>query len=401
MHTVHMTPTLKTTNKLLFSHAWLASIGLFQSRLHSTVVLFIFIFCFSLNSVTAQFRTYSNEFLNIGAGARGLAMGNAQIVSADDATAGYWNPAGLTSVKDLPSLSLMHADYFSGIAKYDYAALAIPVKDQAKTIGVSVLRFAIDDIPNTLFLVEPDGSLNYNNIQSFSSADYAFLFSYAQQYHKIANLDVDFGGNAKIIYRKVGSFANAWGFGLDAAVTVKGNKWKASAVAKDVTTTFNAWSFHFTDREKQVLYLTNNKIPVQSTELTSPQLILGGSYLFGIQPNIHLLTEVNLGCSFDGKRNTLVSTKAISIDPRIGFEVNYKNQFYFRGGLHNFQRALADADTLDQKKVWIFQPGLGAGFNIKNVNIDYAFIDLANQQSPLYTHVFSLKLLINRKKNNP
>jgi hypothetical protein len=349
----------------------------------------------------AQFRTYSNEFLNIGAGARGLAMGNAQVVSADDATAGYWNPAGLTAVKDLPSLSLMHAEYFSGIAKYDYAALAIPVKDQSKTIGVSLLRFAVDDIPNTLFLVEPDGSLNYNNIQSFSSADYAFLFSYAQQYRKIGNLEIDFGGNAKIIYRKVGSFANAWGFGLDAAVTVKGNKWKASAVARDVTTTFNAWSFNFTDREKQVLYLTNNDIPVQSTEMTAPQLVLGGAYSFGIRPGVNLLAEANLGCSFDGKRNTLISTKTVSIDPRLGFELNYKDQFYFRGGLHNFQRALADADTLDQKKVWIFQPGLGAGFKIKNVNIDYAFIDLANQQSPLYTHVFSLKLLINRKKNTP
>ncbi len=49
---------------------------------------------------SAQFRKYSNEFLNIGAGARGLAMGNAQVASANDATAGYWNPAGLVGVKD-------------------------------------------------------------------------------------------------------------------------------------------------------------------------------------------------------------------------------------------------------------------------------------------------------------
>ena len=49
----------------------------------------------------SQFRKYSNEFLNIGAGARGLAMGGAQVASANDATAGYWNPAGLTGVKDL------------------------------------------------------------------------------------------------------------------------------------------------------------------------------------------------------------------------------------------------------------------------------------------------------------
>ncbi len=39
-------------------------------------------------SSNAQFRKYSNEFLNIGAGARGLAMGSAQVASAQDGTAG-------------------------------------------------------------------------------------------------------------------------------------------------------------------------------------------------------------------------------------------------------------------------------------------------------------------------
>ncbi|MDX5435732.1 MAG: hypothetical protein LPK03_00955, partial [Pontibacter sp.] len=38
---------------------------------------------------------YSNEFLNIGVGGRALGMGNVQSALATDATAGYWNPAGL------------------------------------------------------------------------------------------------------------------------------------------------------------------------------------------------------------------------------------------------------------------------------------------------------------------
>ena len=41
---------------------------------------------------------YSNEFLNLGAGARSLGMGKTQVSLADDATAGYWNPAALTKV---------------------------------------------------------------------------------------------------------------------------------------------------------------------------------------------------------------------------------------------------------------------------------------------------------------
>lgn len=48
---------------------------------------------------SAQFRKYSNEFLNIGAGARGLAMGSAQVASVNDGSSGYWNPAGLVNVK--------------------------------------------------------------------------------------------------------------------------------------------------------------------------------------------------------------------------------------------------------------------------------------------------------------
>src|SRR5690349_11269839 len=95
---------------------------------------------------SAQFRKYSNEFLNIGAGARGLAMGSAQVASVKDGTAGYWNPAGLTGVKDHGNANLMHAEYFAGIGKYDYVGLAIPVANNKRTIGITGLRFAVDQI---------------------------------------------------------------------------------------------------------------------------------------------------------------------------------------------------------------------------------------------------------------
>src|SRR6476660_3565921 len=165
-----------------------------------------------------QFRKYSNEFLNIGAGARGLAMGSAQVASVNDGTAGYWNPAGLVYIKDKPQVNVMHAEYFAGIGKYDYASIAIPTTGNKRVIGVTTLRFAVDDIMNTLFLVEPDGSINYNNIQAFSSADYGFIFSLAQKLKQTSNKNLQFGVNAKVIHRHVGSFAKAWGFGLDAGL---------------------------------------------------------------------------------------------------------------------------------------------------------------------------------------
>ncbi len=346
----------------------------------------------------AQFRKYSNEFLNIGAGARGLGMGGAQVASVKDGNAGYWNPAGLVHIKDNPVVNFMHAEYFSGIGKYDYGSVAIPLSDKKRTIALSLLRFGVDDIPNTLYLVEPDGSINYNNIRSFSSADYAFLFSYAQRVKQTGNKLFSFGVNAKVIHRNVGTFAKAWGFGLDAGVQMQTKRWKLGIAARDVTTTFNAWSFSFTEEEKEVLYLTDNEIPVKSTELTAPRLVLGAAYDFALGKNFNLLAEANADLTFDGKRNVIVSADPVSIDPRLGIELGYKDLIFVRSGIYNFQRALADGDTLNQKKVWIYQPSLGAGFKLKHIAIDYAFTNLANQSNPLYTHIFSVRLDLVKKE---
>jgi hypothetical protein len=345
-----------------------------------------------------QFRKYSNEFLNIGAGARGLAMGGAQVASVNDGTAGYWNPAGLVGVKDYPSINLMHAEYFAGIGKYDYGSIALPLRDQKRVVALSVLRFAVDDIPNTLFLVEPDGSVNYNNIRTFSSADYAFLLSYGQKLKDEEDKKLSFGGNVKIIHRKVGSFATAWGFGLDAGLQYQSKSWRLGLAARDVSSTFNAWSFAFSEREKEVLYLTNNDIPVKSTEMTAPRLIAAAAHVFNLNKKVSLTAEANLDLTFDGRRNTVVSSNAINVDPHIGLEASYQNSLFFRAGVSNFQKALSDGDTLNQKKVWIYQPSVGAGFKVKHLVIDYAFTNLANQSNPLYTHIFSLR--VDLVKNN-
>lgn len=345
----------------------------------------------------AQFRKYSNEFLNIGAGARGLSMGNAQVASVADGSSGYWNPAGLVKVKEYPQLNLMHAEYFAGIGKYDFGSLAIPISGGKRTIGLSVLRFAVDDIPNTIFLVEPDGTINFENITTFSSADYAFLFSFAQQVKVKKKHDLNVGVNAKIIHRKAGDFATAWGFGFDAGIQYEAKKWRLGLVARDITTTFNSWSYTLDEKVREVFYLTQNDIPNRSTELTAPKLIAGGAYNFKLSKKVNLLAEANLDFTFDGRRNTVISSSAVSIDPKLGLEAAVNNVFFVRAGINNFQKALQDEDSTNTKKVWIYQPSVGAGFKISNVQIDYAFTNLANQSNPLYTHIFSLKLDLKKK----
>ena len=351
-----------------------------------------------LCSVTAfsQFRKYSNEFLNIGAGARGLSMGSAQVATVDDATAGYWNPAGLVNVKDQPQVALMHAEYFAGIGKYDFGTLAVPTKTGKRTIGISIVRFAVDDIPNTVFLVGPDCSVDFDKVTSFSAQDYAFIFSLAQKIKTKGDKQLSFGINTKIIHRTA-VYSSSWGFGFDAGIQYSGKKWKLGVMARDVTTTFNAWSFSIPEDVAEVFYRTKNDIPVKSTELTAPKLIAGGAYNFKINNSVNLLAEANVDFTFDGKRNTVIASNALSIDPKLGLEASVKNVFFVRGGICNFQKIIDETDSSNTRKVWIYQPSIGAGFRIANVQIDYAFTNLANQSNPLYTHIFSLKLDLKKK----
>ena len=363
-------------------------------QLLATLVLIVLL----SKPASAQFRKYSNEFLNIGAGARGLGMGSAQVATVSDGTAGYWNPAGLVNVKDNPQLNLMHAEYFAGIGKYDYGSLILPLKDNKRVLGLSLLRFAVDDIPNTIFLVEPDGTVNFSNIQTFSSADYAFLVSLAQEKTLKNGNKLSGGVNAKVIHRKAGSFATAWGFGFDAGIQMTSKKWRMGIVARDVTTTFNAWSFNITDKMREVFYVTKNDIPVKSTELTAPRLIAGGAYTFKFSKGLSLLAELNLDFTFDGRRNTVIATDFASIDPKLGLELSWKDILFVRAGINNFQKTLDDDDITNVNKVWIYQPSIGTGFKISNLQIDYAFTNLANQSNPLYTHVFSLKVDLKKKE---
>src|SRR5580693_596888 len=191
--------------------------------MNRTTRLFLLFLVLSTSAYSQVVRKYSDDFLEIGVGARGLGMSNAQVASTNDVYSSYYNPAGLVNIPNTFQIGFMHNEYFAGIAKYDYLTVAIPVTPKKRVIGFSFYRFGVDDIPNTLFLVQPDGSINYNNITSFSAADYAFMFHYAQSL-PIPGLSV--GGSVKVIYRQIGSFAKAYGFGLDLGAQYRIKQWR-------------------------------------------------------------------------------------------------------------------------------------------------------------------------------
>jgi hypothetical protein len=328
---------------------------------------------------------YSNEFLQIGVGARALGMGNSLVAGVNDVTATYWNPAGLTHVTNDLDVGLMHSEYFAGIAKYDYLGLAHSIDDKS-TIGFAAIRFGVDDIPNTTQLIDNEGRIDYDRISLFSAADYAFMFSYARKLN-IEGLSV--GGTAKIVHRRAGDFARSWGFGLDAGIMYEPNsKWVFAAMARDITSTFNAWIFNLDADMKEVFIETGNEIPENGLELTLPRLILASRRTFEIgDKGISISPEINAVVTTDGRRNTLVKTGLISIDPVMGIEIGYKEIVAIRTGVNNFQYL----KNFDDTEYLTFQPNIGLGVTLKGVTLDYAFTNIGNQAEALFSHVISLK----------
>lgn len=321
--------------------------------------------------------------MNIGVDAAAFGMSNAVVASSKDVNSGYWNPAGLINLED-KQISIMHASYFANIANYDYAAFAMPLDDRS-AVGLSVIRFGVDDILNTTRLIDEQGNIDYNRISLFSTADYGVTFSYAR---KLPLDGFNFGINAKVIRRIIGDFASSWGFGLDAGIQFRNDTWMFGLMARDITTTFNAWSI---DEDKfaeiQGAVIGQNQDLPETTEITIPKLQLGAARKFVFHYDYTLLAEVDLNFRF-AETNDVISTSFASITPSLGLEFAYIEMVYVRAGVGNFQNTL----QLDGSDSVGFQPNIGVGFKYKGIHVDYALTDIGDQSVALYSNVFSLKL---------
>jgi len=174
-----------------------------RKTLALSLALFILIVVGCSEVAVAKDYNHALPFLRMGVGARALGMGGAYVAVADDATAGYWNPAGLSSVGKF-SFSSMIAANMGEDRKYNYLSVA-GGNFRFGTIGFSWLNAGTSDIAS----YSSDGVREAD----FSANDHAFLFSWGNN----MATDLSFGVTAKVVYQKIDDFSKT-GVGFDVGV---------------------------------------------------------------------------------------------------------------------------------------------------------------------------------------
>jgi hypothetical protein len=121
-----------------------------QSKIKIVQLILIFLIFFCTYSITfagTATGDFSTEVLDLGVGARALAMGGAFVAEANDSSAAYWNPAGLAQIHDV-QISTLHATQ-SSIQNYDFFNLAFNLPQLGGTYAISYIRLSVSGIPIT------------------------------------------------------------------------------------------------------------------------------------------------------------------------------------------------------------------------------------------------------------
>lgn len=312
-------------------------------------ICLIVILLYNLTSTAGE---YAADFLNIDVGARAAAMGGAFTAVADDATAFYWNPAGLV-IKDTFRLHIDHVPIFKGLAQYNVISADFPVQKNA-ALAVGWIRLGVDDIPRyaPLLSTRMDRLLSSQNrsdgqpIGYFADNENAFFISLSGAtfseweigpgFNKYTvPMQLSFGISGKYILHQLDDHSGT-GQGIDAGVRMRmfnqmQNPEKASWfsvgwVAKDIAHTSILWD-------------TDSK----HTDTIEPRFRLGTAYSYALTL---WETRITVSCDRDFKEKAWYA----------GAELNLFDTVVLRGGYRD--RGLS----------------AGAGLCFSYFNVDYAFV---------------------------
>jgi hypothetical protein len=172
------------------------------------------------NQDNTAFGGSAGEFLLLGAGARGAALGGAYAALATDITALYYNPGGLAQLAR-PGFIVTSNSYVAD-TRYSWAGIGFPMAGGVRAIGVSIGSFGFGDQP-VYTIADPEGDgRTYSVRQTFISGTYAQNFSDR----------FSAGISLKFISDRLGS-AKASGFAVDF-----GTNFHASVGARPIRASF-------------------------------------------------------------------------------------------------------------------------------------------------------------------
>lgn len=114
--------------------------------------------------------TTAAQFLKIEIGARAMAMGGAFVATANDATASFWNPAGLATLQSR-EVAVVHTNWLADM-DLEYASIAIPAGGNVFGLSLTALNYGEWDVTT---IDEPEGTG-----EKFGAQDLALGLSYAR-----------------------------------------------------------------------------------------------------------------------------------------------------------------------------------------------------------------------------
>lgn len=322
----------------------------------SWFVLTAVVLPFTTASAATGVAKYAGEFISLGVGGRALGMGGAFVALANDVTAGYWNPAGLSHI-NYPQVALMHDEQFGSLVNYDYGAVALPFGTNASW-GLSVIRLGVDDIPDTrnagVFVDGVFSRVDPDRVTYFNASDWAFYLTYSKKQSD----DFSYGANVKIIRRELGD-ASATGIGFDIGLWYTPfDNLVLGANLQDITTTLMAWN-------------------TGTNELISPNLKVGSAYFIEAWGG-KFAPAVDFDIRFENRRYaSTLNLGPVSMDLHTGLEYQFKELVAFRVGYSDVK-----------------QMTFGAGVQLPKLNVDYTFAKFAAKDALASTHRISLTLTL-------